>query len=168
MMAAAFLVDPAHWSLQLVGGVATMQVPDLTDEERQGVIEVVQRLSGGSAGAVEDELVSIQMADWPASMVQAGKRVLKPEQPESETASVPMSRRRSLWRMGNSNFPLFTTAAMRLLSCHASSCAAERNWSAWGRTYTNLRNRLSKEKAEQMIFIKANTSVDEADDVVEL
>ncbi len=58
--------------------------------------------------------------------------------------------------MATSPYPLFSTAAMRLLSCHASSCAAERNWSAWGRTYTGLRNKLEQPTAEKMIFIKAN------------
>ena len=47
------------------------------------------------------------------------------------------------------------------MSCHVSSCAAERNGSAWGRTYTSLRNRLSMEKAEQLMFVKANMAVEQ-------
>jgi hypothetical protein len=39
---------------------------------------------------------------------------------------------------------------------HASTAAAERNWPAWGRTYTSLRNRLSLEAAQKMVFVKAN------------
>jgi hypothetical protein len=39
---------------------------------------------------------------------------------------------------------------------HASSAAAERNWSAWGRTYTSLRDRLSLEAASKMVYLKAN------------
>jgi hypothetical protein len=76
IMAAAYVVDPAHFTFQQVGGMTTMQLPDLTDREREGVMAVVQRLSGGSAGAVEDELINMQMSNWPASMLQAGKIVL--------------------------------------------------------------------------------------------
>jgi hypothetical protein len=39
---------------------------------------------------------------------------------------------------------------------HASTAAAERNWSAWARTYTSLRNRLSLEAAQKMVYVKAN------------
>jgi hypothetical protein len=42
------------------------------------------------------------------------------------------------------------------LSLHASSCSAERNWSAWGRSFVPLRNRLSHAVAEKMIFVKGN------------
>jgi hypothetical protein len=53
-------------------------------------------------------------------------------------------------------FPYLNKAAVRLLSMHASTAAAERNWSAWGRVYTSLRNRLSLETAEKMVYVKAN------------
>jgi hypothetical protein len=39
-----------------------------------------------------------------------------------------------------------------------ATAAAERNWSAWGRVYTSLRNRLSLETAEKMVCVKANIS----------
>lgn len=58
----------------------------------------------------------------------------------------------------------FSAAAVRLLSCHASSCAAERNWSAWGRLYTSNRNRLGKAMAEKLLFIKANLADDQDED----
>jgi len=53
-------------------------------------------------------------------------------------------------------FPLLSVAANKLLSAHATSAAAERNWSAWGRTYSPLRNSLSIETAEKMVHVKAN------------
>ena len=52
--------------------------------------------------------------------------------------------------------PLLSVAANKLLSAHATSAAAERNWSAWGHIYTPLRNSLSIETAEKMVDIKAN------------
>ena len=65
--------------------------------------------------------------------------------------------RRNFWRrIGSDKFPLIAAASARLLSLHASSCSAERNWSAWVRSFVPLRNRLSHAVAEKMIFIKGN------------
>ncbi len=52
-------------------------------------------------------------------------------------------------------FPRISIAAQKLLSAHVTTAAAERNWSAWGRTYDSLRHNLSVEKAE-LVYIKAN------------
>jgi len=46
--------------------------------------------------------------------------------------------------------------ANKLLSAHATSCAAKRNWSAWGRIYISLRNSLGIETAERIVLVKAN------------
>jgi len=51
---------------------------------------------------------------------------------------------------------LLSVAANKLLSAHAMSAAAERNWSAWGHIYTPLRNILSIETAKKMVYVKAN------------
>ena len=68
-----------------------------------------------------------------------------------------MEMRRNFWRrIGSRTVPLLSVAAVRLLSMHASSCGAERNWSCRGRTYTSLRNALSKESAEKLIYVKSN------------
>ena len=53
-------------------------------------------------------------------------------------------------------FPRLAFAANKLLSARTTAAAAERNWSAWGRTYTSLRASLSLETAEKMIYVKAN------------
>jgi len=53
-------------------------------------------------------------------------------------------------------FPLLSVAANKLLSAHATSAAAERNWSAWGHIYTPLRSSLSIKTAEKMVYVKVN------------
>ena len=53
-------------------------------------------------------------------------------------------------------FPLLATAAQKLLSAHVTTAAAERNWSAWGRTYTDLCDHLFIETAEKLVYVKAN------------
>ena len=40
--------------------------------------------------------------------------------------------------------------------CSVTSAAAERNWSAWGRTYTDQRSNLSIATAEKLVYVKAN------------
>ena len=46
-----------------------------------------------------------------------------------------------------------------MLCIHTTSCAAERCWSAWGRTFTKLRSSLDLEAAQRMIYIKANMRI---------
>ncbi|KAJ9516881.1 hypothetical protein QJQ45_027295 [Haematococcus lacustris] len=54
-------------------------------------------------------------------------------------------------------FPILAKAAVRLLSVHVSTAAAERNWSVWTSIYRNaLRNSLSVEQAEKLVYVKAN------------
>eukprot|EP00983_Pelagomonas_calceolata_P036528 1133997-Pelagomonas_calceolata.AAC.1 len=51
--------------------------------------------------------------------------------------------RRRFWEAAKEMAPATAKAAFKLLSMHASTASAERNWSAWGRLYNNaLRNRL--------------------------
>ncbi|KAJ9510708.1 hypothetical protein QJQ45_027658, partial [Haematococcus lacustris] len=55
--------------------------------------------------------------------------------------------------------PILAKAAQRLLSAHASTAAARRNWSMWGHTYHNaLRNKFSVEAAKREVYLKANLS----------
>lgn len=67
------------------------------------------------------------------------------------------SMRRGWWvRYGSQEFPIMAAAARRLLSAHATTAAAERNWSSWGKVYVGSRSRLKISKAEKLIFIKNN------------
>jgi len=56
----------------------------------------------------------------------------------------------------NKSFPHLAVAANKLLLVHAISCAAKRNWSAWGRIYTSLRISLGIETAGKLVLMKAN------------
>ena len=76
----------------------------------------------------------------------------------------PITQRRTLWSSHVAMFPLFSVAAVKLLSVHVTSAAAERNWSAWGRIYTNIRNRLGIDTARKMVYIKANFDDDSEDE----
>ncbi|KXZ43791.1 hypothetical protein GPECTOR_80g151 [Gonium pectorale] len=56
------------------------------------------------------------------------------------------------------SYPALAFVANRVLRMHATTCAAERNWSLWGNVYTKARNRLGKERAEKLIYIRGNSS----------
>jgi hypothetical protein len=56
------------------------------------------------------------------------------------------------------SFPALTEVAVQLLSLHATSCAAERDWSKWGNLYHKYRNALTIGKAAQMIFVAENAA----------
>ncbi|KAJ9507033.1 hypothetical protein QJQ45_004673 [Haematococcus lacustris] len=61
--------------------------------------------------------------------------------------------------------PILAKAAQRLLSAHASTAAARRNWSMWGHTYHNaLRNKFSVEAAKREVYLKANVPTTDSDD----
>ncbi len=64
---------------------------------------------------------------------------------------------RNFWQLkAERQFPKLAFAANKLLSAHTTTAAAERNWSAWGRTYDSLRASLSLDTAEKLIYVKAN------------
>jgi hypothetical protein len=74
-------------------------------------------------------------------------------------AAMPsLSMRLKIWsRYGTKEFASLTKVVQRLLACHATSCATERNWSLWGRVYTASRNALGMERGKKLITICANS-----------
>jgi len=112
--------------------------------------ELMLEAAGGDAskvlGCLMDGPIFLRKRDYAADPTQL--QILEPVKPEFM---------RNFWLCKTENkFPLLAVAANKLLSAHATSAAAERNWSAWGRTYTALRNRLSIETAEKLVYVKAN------------
>eukprot|EP00798_Chlamydomonas_sp_ICE-L_P008165 gene8165-1419_t len=92
-------------------------------------------------------------------MLSHGKKaMLKSKLTTGRSVLSPVDRRRNFWKH----------AGVRLLSLHASSCAAERNWSTWGRMYTKLRSNLSHQMAEKLIFIKSNYESKEGGDMLDM
>ena len=72
-----------------------------------------------------------------------------------------ISKRRAWWsKNACDRFPLLSAAAVRLLSAHATTAAAERNWSSWGKVFVSSRSKLKIKKAEKLIYIKNNQHQD--------
>ncbi|KAJ9534312.1 hypothetical protein QJQ45_007022 [Haematococcus lacustris] len=136
---------------------------DLTAEQQQDVKLVVARLAEVAPDAAAEELDNFEMGAWDPDMTRVANiilRMTKATEIDGRTGTViaPAHQRLTWWQVyAQSKFPILAKAAMRLLSVHVSTCAAERNWSAWGRTFADAhRNTLSIEKAEELVFIQAN------------
>jgi hypothetical protein len=110
-------------------------------------------------------VIELDMGDWPSTMTDAGELLKQrdykasPHKMQILTASRPSFSRNFWSAKASTQFPLLAAAAQKLLSAHVTTAAAEQNWSAWSRTYGSLRNALSKETAEKLVFTKANMPV---------
>ena len=149
------------------GGRARPPISRLTADQKEDLIHTVVRLNGGKGSAamtaeVSRELTELDMGDWPSDMQDAADFLSKRNYDADPTVlqilrSPSLAHARNFWLLkAASLFPKLTFAANKLLSAHVTTAAAERNWSAWGRTYTSLRANLSLESAEKMIYVKAN------------
>jgi len=70
------------------------------------------------------------------------------------------SARRNFWMAHMSaEFPHMAEAAGRLLSAHVTSCASERNWCLFGNIFQKTRNRLALQRAQDIAFVRANSSL---------
>jgi len=71
------------------------------------------------------------------------------------------SARRNFWMVHMAaEFPHLAEAAGRLLSAHVTSCATERNWSLFGNIFQKTRNRLALRRAQDIAYIRANSSLE--------
>jgi hypothetical protein len=69
-----------------------------------------------------------------------------------------LSMRLNIWnRFGTKGFASLAKVVQRLLTCHATSCATERNWSLWSSVYSASRSDLGKKCGKKLITICANS-----------
>jgi hAT family C-terminal dimerisation region len=172
--AAAFMLDP-YFAEQQLGGV--WFPPAIKADQLPAVVALVQRIGGADAG---HELHTLMLEGYPAAMagfvqVAADPKKKAAAAEAAQAASVgkkrkfaemsAMSTRVRIWdQYGKEHFPNLTCVVLKLLSCHATTCATERNWHLWGRIYTASRNALGMERAKKMIAICTNTREQSGDD----
>ena len=65
--------------------------------------------------------------------------------------------RQNVWVKFGKDLPELRDVVLRLMSCHATSCATERNWSFWGRVFTAPRNGIGAERAKKLITVCTNS-----------
>jgi hypothetical protein len=132
------------------------------------------RLSGCTTpklkAAFEKEWSSIQLMGLPKGhgttlSLLTERRTVGEGTSTASTLVAPVEARVRYWRrFMSSTYPLLTSAAVRLLPLHVTTCSCERNWSLWGITYSKARNALAIERAAKLIFIKANLGSSSSDD----
>jgi hypothetical protein len=67
-----------------------------------------------------------------------------------------IQKRHDWWASVSKQYPLVTATARRVLALHATSAAAERNWSALGRQFPANRADLAVSTGMKSIYVKVN------------
>jgi hypothetical protein len=156
---AAFLLDPMF--AQKVGQGWTLAFSSFQDRDdlRDRALQVVIRITGADPQAAKKEWNALTLQDqFPAKPAKHLDYLTeKTTSSDGKTNAVPAAQRRGWWsRVAFEKYPIMAQAAQRLLSAHATTAAAERNWSAWGRVYSSTRSRMRIKTAEKLIYIKCN------------
>ncbi|KAJ9525779.1 hypothetical protein QJQ45_003396 [Haematococcus lacustris] len=131
----------------------------LQPSQQEDVVTVVARLAECSLQTARRELTLLTLGDWPTDMKSSVEAIVAETRTDEDgkTTTACISVRRGLWTFqGARHFPILRQAAIRLLSMHVTTAAAERNWSSWGNTYNAGRSQLNVATAEKMVYIKAN------------
>ncbi|KAJ9530062.1 hypothetical protein QJQ45_023342, partial [Haematococcus lacustris] len=158
------VLDPVNFRSMDGNSKPLPPVNQLDDEHSEHVVPEVARLAGAPYQTTLQELDNFLNSAWSSAMVRHANSILR----TTRTVTVPgeptvtyladMDSRRAFWSVtAAEQFPIVAKAAVRLLSVHVSTAAAERNWSVWTSIYRNaLRNKLSVEQAEKLVYVKAN------------
>jgi hypothetical protein len=156
--AAAFLVDPVNAVKGNRGWY--LNFDELRDYQVTEAQECFTELAGGGAdakAAVAKELGKLQVEPLPESMARTLPTLTEHTQLAGGKVQLASAvARRAWWDRAAHHFPHIAPAAVRLLSFHVTSCAAERNWSRWGHVCKKARNRLGLERAEMLVAIEAH------------
>jgi hypothetical protein len=155
---AAFVLDPSNWCKEK-SGAWSAPCETLDAEELEEARDLIERICG-SLDSVDTEWSKLQLATIPSKMAKSLEyltRRISRDNGKIEISTV--EERINFWeRFGKAEFPALSVAARKLLSCHTTTCATERNWSAWGNLFRKSRSRLAVERAEKLIYIRANLS----------
>jgi hypothetical protein len=162
---AAYLLDPLY--AELSAGPAPAP-PTVATAHEAAARTLIERVGGRKAAKEFDKFMLQGYIDGMCNGAKVCAETL------SDTAAQPGSKRKrqefaavamrkSVCRRygqktasGSPLYPELSKVACRLLSLHPTSCAAERNWSLWGRVYTASRNSLGLERAKKIIMFCFN------------
>ncbi|KAJ9527201.1 hypothetical protein QJQ45_025452 [Haematococcus lacustris] len=157
--AAAFALDPANYKCLAPGTHPRPPMRRLQPSQQEDVVTVVARLAECSLETARRELTLLTLGDWPTDMKSSVEAIVAETRTDEDgkTTTACITVHRGLWTFqGAGYFPHLRQAAVRLLSMHVTTAAAERNWSSWGNTYNAGRSQLNVATAEKMVYIKAN------------
>jgi hypothetical protein len=97
-----------------------------------------------------------QSAASPAHIASSSKKRKREKMPSIESSQ-------GVWTKFGGTWPELQATVLRLMACHATAYATERDWSLWGRVYTSSRNRLGAERAKKLITICTNSPINTID-----
>lgn len=63
------------------------------------------------------------------------------------------------WKLDGSDYPFLKKLAIQVFSMATSSSASERNFSTFGFIHSKLRNQLSVDRVEKLVYIKTNSNI---------
>lgn len=170
---AAYLLDPYFAVYSEEEGTGIWNVPGVSSDQQGQAVELVKRVGGPTAARQMRILI---LGGYPKSMAGFVEAVADESQKEAAKATAALAAEQSkskkrkfvempsmnlrlkVWKQyGATEFADLTKVVEKLLTCHATTCATERNWSLWGRVYTASRSALGVERAKKMITICSNT-----------
>jgi hypothetical protein len=129
----------------------------LEEDEVDAARDLIEQICG-SMESVDSEWSKLQLSTIPSKMAKSLDYLCRRvEKSNGKVEISTMDERMNFWqRFGKCEIPALSVAAVRLLSCHTTTCATERNWSVWGSLYKKSRSRLAVERAAKLIYISAN------------
>jgi hypothetical protein len=153
--AAAYLVDPMFAKQGAQGWYLFKDRELLSTNKQADALKFLKIVAGpGKAAAVQAEFTRLKLSPLPADMAaDLPLLTLRTEGEDGVVTIAAAELRRGWWDLYSAHFPLIAAAAIKLLSFHVTSCATERNWSAWGRLCTKSTNRRLLERAAKLITI---------------
>ncbi|GLC42279.1 hypothetical protein PLESTM_001312000 [Pleodorina starrii] len=172
-MQLAYLLDPVNFIKDK--GTAEWCLPwsQFTLEQRQRMRQLAAEVfAGAGIGSTEGEKekdkqdkMAVLFAEWGLILLMdvpeecsdymptlvRRTEVTVGEQTKVEIAGLPL--RLKFWRLYMaSTYPALAYVANRVLRLHATTCAAERDWSLWGRDLSQK----AQERAEKLTYVRQN------------
>lgn len=166
-MVAAYMLDPANFVTSNQEGTFYLPWKSIVDDQliMNQFVDEVQRLGGDEAVS---QLMNVRSSGIKfknrLDLFSAKQCVAAAQAKAGEVATIAAVHvRQDLWRYALKKvFPDLAVVAIKLLSMHVTSCAAERNLSQFGRLYDKLSSRRSVERADKMVFVKQSRVSDTA------
>jgi hypothetical protein len=138
----AYILDPRYLGV------------GLPSENRRSIEEILIRTSGGDgiSNAATKEAIYMQFTDFFISASQ--------ERSENSFRFQMLDKKRKTplqyWLSDGVEWPAVQEIAVKIFSLATSSPASERNFSTFGFIHSKLRNSLSSQSVEKLVFIKTN------------
>ena len=161
--AAAFVLDPINAAFDADANLWHLPLWYITPAQKKDAIALIARMTRSATKAVSDEwenLTCFGVPPGPASTLANLTATTSQESKDAPDILSAIDKRRGWWiamsRDTEHAYPLLAKAARILLSAHATTAAAERNWSMWGRHFTSGRSSMKVATAQRLIYVSSN------------